>query len=1368
MEPAPDAEAAPVPPTASELERLLGAATDAIAAGDLESALRSADRARRLAPRSAEIATLLGRILLRLGKPGEAVVHLERASRELDDVKLECALIDALAAVDRREEAYERLGRALQAFATSPGDDLALAARRHVFAPGSPAAGWVGVRPDLTLWGEFAPSDEAILLAGPDDTAFTMSIEMSETDPPRSMFAAALAPTYHGPLLLTREDAPLLGGDMPFPPDFRLDGRCRAEDGEVSGWFRIGWGPALAPDVVARDEFRSIARIRPQPDMKPDGRFEFRAGLGALTTQGSRLRVAVEMPDGRLEELPDSPAFVRLPPAPRGRPRRSIRRRSHDEAEGRSIDVIVPVYIGRVETWTCLRSVLDAGGPAAELIVVDDASPDRELAADLEAMAARGEITLLQNKLNRGFPASVNRALKLHPSRDAVILNADAEVFPGWLERLRAAAYSAPDIGTATPFTNAGAIASYPAGGEAACDSSEAAEIQRLAAEVDDGVRVEVPTGVGFCMYIRRDCLTETGLLDSQLFARGYGEENDFCMRARALGWRHVLAADVFVRHLGAHSFGAARRALMERNGRLVALRHPEHDALVNAFLDADPVHPARRRLDEARLAGIPGDFVLLVSMAPIGGVDRFVLSRCQALREQGCTPLVLRPADRLDAVRLSMDGIELSDLVYDLEGETPLLLDLLRRVGPKWIELHHFLGHDADLVEKLLTLGPPYRVYVHDYGWICPRLTLLGGAGEYCGEPAAIECDACISTHGSSLPDLSARELRLRSHHWLGGADQVLVATHDVAERLRRYFPEAPIAIEPWEADRPARAATPHRLKKAVKVVIVGAIGVQKGYDVLLACAKDAAARDLPLDFVVIGYTKGDLVLMDTGKVFVTGQYEEDEVDALIEREQPNVALYPSVTPETWCFSLTHAMRHGLPVVAFDLGAVAERLRASSVDSELIPLGSDAEAINNCLLRLALRNQEASGGTMAAWRRCLLIDADPGIEPADDVLSLDASGSEPDGGADEGPMPDASSGLTATVQLMPLNKGVYTFSVQSATPNRMGDDGDVVLPAIQVAVAPGISTDNVEFMTGLRTEGAWLFDQRDMLIVKVKVHATPMLVTSFSMAGLTPLALHVERIDQRRPAAAAQPRIAAPVQPALPSAPPLPERQPARPEPALARLAEFRAAAADASTAAAPPPLDDAIGGSGPLASNGRKPLRTEIVAHISYRGDVSFVDTVWAGAMGEKLPMEAFTITPLEGLSAGDIEYKGLTATGVETPWIGGGAPCGTRRQRTPLTGFAVRLKGDRANRYDCEYRGSFGSGAIVGPLRNGAPLRSSNPEDYLQAIQVLFTEVPQPAEEVESGPPPVRPVAVETTAARSSRTIGPRFSVFREGVE
>jgi glycosyltransferase involved in cell wall biosynthesis len=130
----------------------------------------------------------------------------------------------------------------------------------------------------------------------------------------------------------------------------------------------------------------------------------------------------------------------------------------------------------------------------------------------------------------------------------------------------------------------------------------------------------------------------------------------------------------------------------------------------------------------------------------------------------------------------------------------------------------------------------------------------------------------------------------------------------------------------------------------------VVGAIGPEKGYDVLLACARDAAWRGLALEFVVVGHTFDDRRLLDTGCAFITGRYDEAEATALIRAQGAHLAFLPSIWPETWCFALGAAWRAGLSAAVFDIGAQAERVRATG-RGWILPLGLPPVAINNALL---------------------------------------------------------------------------------------------------------------------------------------------------------------------------------------------------------------------------------------------------------------------------------------------------------------------------------------------------------------------------------------------------------------------------------
>jgi glycosyltransferase involved in cell wall biosynthesis len=563
--------------------------------------------------------------------------------------------------------------------------------------------------------------------------------------------------------------------------------------------------------------------------------------------------------------------------------------------------------------------------------------------------------------------------------RDVILLNSDALVCAGWLERLRDAAEAAPDIGTAAPLSNDATILTYPRvdGQQPPPEGRMLDRIDRLAAKANPGLVIDIPTSVGFCMYIRRLCLAETGLFREDVFAQGYGEENDFCLRARHLGWRHVAATGVFVGHVGGQSFRAAREHLLRRNLALLERLHPGYHDLIARHVAADPLADARRRLDLARWRGLratgaraDAGAVILITHDEGGGVERQIGVRAREITAQGLRPIILRPA--ADGRCLVEPGqadkdiwrSDFPNLGYRMPEQLPELARLLRRERPKHVELHHQLGHHHDLLSLGALLGVPMDVFVHDYATICPRVTLVTTSNRYCGEPEATQCEACVADLGSRLrEEISVAALRRRTAADLATARQVVFPSADAEKRLRRYVPRLRGAITPWEADGPQLAMSLGRAgdrrpvaagrRRRRRVAIIGAIGTEKGYDVILDCARDAARRDLPLEFVVIGYTHDDMRLIDTGRAQITYRFDAEKAVAEITAQGADIAFIPSIWPETWCFALSDAWAAGLKAAVFDIGTQAERVRATN-NGWVLPLALPPLAINNTLIALA------------------------------------------------------------------------------------------------------------------------------------------------------------------------------------------------------------------------------------------------------------------------------------------------------------------------------------------------------------------------------------------------------------------------------
>ncbi|MFL6128220.1 MAG: glycosyltransferase [Mycobacteriales bacterium] len=243
------------------------------------------------------------------------------------------------------------------------------------------------------------------------------------------------------------------------------------------------------------------------------------------------------------------------------------------------VAVIVPVFNSYDEVVKCYEAFFRNTAADVPLLVVDDCGWDRRtvtvLESVFEAAAPPHTVVVLKQASNKGFVLTMNDAFEATGRADAVILNSDAVVTPEWLPRLRAAAYSTSTVGTATALTNYGTIVSVPHRNRQSNGVPGGLSIDDAARRIAAGsplLRPRIPTAIGHCTYVKRSVMDVIGYFDP-IFSPGYGEEVDFCQRALAAGFVHVVADDVFVFHRGGGSFGRSKK---------IDQRKYEHDQIVH------------------------------------------------------------------------------------------------------------------------------------------------------------------------------------------------------------------------------------------------------------------------------------------------------------------------------------------------------------------------------------------------------------------------------------------------------------------------------------------------------------------------------------------------------------------------------------------------------------------------------------------------------------------------------------------------------------------------------------------------------------------------------------------------------------------
>jgi len=1302
------------PDTDTEIAALLRRVTDATKAGNLPLALRMADRAHRLAPGALEITRLYCSLLITNGFAADASAEISSLKAGVRDAEFAAIDVEASLGAAGLEAAAAKLELYLSRFAISRWSGLAKIARRVVTQMGPACAGWIGVTPDYRLIGDLRNSDGSDLpmeVSLPEQSSVLELISCSDGWCDEGALGSIRA--EHGLRISSLSWlASPIGAAVSIPKDFGLSCEVTPVSTGLAGRVCLSWlPPEVVPSLFAvSGNARSEIWLEPDPDWPGHHRFEIKASAFKRWRRPV-VDLYVRLPDGREQQLYGSPYPLAAAKRHDRIGLKTAKIPEQDRALG--VKIIIPVYGGRQVVAECLASVCASVPQNVEIIVIDDASPDDSLRADLDGLANSGAITLLRNAENIGFPASVNRGITVAADHDVIVLNSDTIVFPGWLERMRAHAETYPQYATITPLSNAGSIASYPAVEEPKCPRDRAELRDELAATINAKAIVEAPTGVGFCMFMRRAAIDQVGDFDEYLFSLGYGEENDFCMRTSACGWKHGIACDIYVLHHGGMSFGPRKAALMARNGAILNQRHPSYPRLVEEFASRDPLAPFRRMLSAAEVAHQDKQ-CLVISLGIGGGVERHVSARLKDLRATGFSPILVRPSSDGKQLRIDSNEIPTAELRYDLDAEKEAFEAFLEGCTLEHLEIHHCLGVPAEIIDTCIRHAPSFDIYIHDFSWYCPRLTLLGLSNRYCGEPEIDRCEQCVGLLGTAMDDsIGVTDLRRRSLRWFVQATRVIVPTADTASRYQRQFPEVRFDVTPWEtALAPIKVQAP--LDDApLKIAVIGAIGEQKGYDFLLECARYAALRDLPVEFVVLGFTQDDPKLTQTGKIFITGRYEESEIPYLLQREAPAAAVFLSVTPETWCFSLSHALRANLPVLAFNQGAIAERLRASDVEYELVDLGITAQSLYRALVDLVERHR-----TNLASRHTPILHSGLAREPA--AASLFRSELPP--GVQR---VSVSENISATAEFLKLAKGVYLFSVASDDEEQR-DDTDA-LPAIQISTAPGIKGGAVEYLGSRNTGQHWLYRSGDNLVLKVNQSPADIVVTLITRPNLKPLQIDVQKLEGEG------------------------ERLTRR------QIGSLERARTSATQFANP---DMAL----PAVPETAECLKSQIVAHVQNVGDMVFFDQSWVGASDRLLSIEAFTITPMLNVAPAGIEYKCLMATGIESHWTEQGQPCGTRGLSTPLLGFAVRSKNEgHDGAFTCQYSGRFSSGKLMGPLKDGEMCSGIGPSDYLVSMWVRIIDHRKQREQVTDTSHSSQ--KTNRKSVRAQQPLGPRFSVFRE---
>ena len=224
------------------------------------------------------------------------------------------------------------------------------------------------------------------------------------------------------------------------------------------------------------------------------------------------------------------------------------------------IGIVICVHNALEDFKNCIVSLYSKKTLPFHLVVVDDGS-NNETKRFLQKSSLKYGFELITNEMSKGYTIAANQGINALSAKYIVLLNSDTIVTYKWLEKLIECMESDESNGIVGPLSNAASWQSVPKlkeGDDWCLNPLNGLTVEQMANIVQISTEKkfpEVPLINGFCYMISKKVIDAIGNLDDQTFPRGYGEEDDFSIRASEAGFKLRVADNCYVYHQKSKSF---------------------------------------------------------------------------------------------------------------------------------------------------------------------------------------------------------------------------------------------------------------------------------------------------------------------------------------------------------------------------------------------------------------------------------------------------------------------------------------------------------------------------------------------------------------------------------------------------------------------------------------------------------------------------------------------------------------------------------------------------------------------------------------------------------------------------------------------
>lgn len=600
-------------------------------------------------------------------------------------------------------------------------------------------------------------------------------------------------------------------------------------------------------------------------------------------------------------------------------------------------DVIIPIYNDYDCTIECIESVLkNTKFNGNYLILINNLSSDKRIKPLLEKYAKKyKQIIHLENKEDLGFFGTINRGMK-YSKNDVLLLEPNTEVTKNWLDKICKCAYSSNNIATVTPLSNNTTFESAPGLFELNNSIPEYSleQMGKLVEDCSNNYYPEIPIGHILCFFIKREILNKVGYFDQVL--KGYESEIDFCFRCYEFGYRHVLCDDTYIFHKETESFLELKENCKKKEFEVLKEKYSKYKQKLNLWVQSNPIDyiGINIALTIGNIEERPNIlFIIHDWKTNIGGTTLHARDLIDNMRdkfnfhvftfENGIYKVYSYFRNVETSIVYPKISVSMKTLNYFNKEYYRILFRIVDDFKISFVHIHHLINHYFDVCDVLCDKKIKYMITLHDYYCQCPLINKIYKGEEYCGNPSTKQCNDCLYYIYKEKIDIQSwkenwERLLQNSNYVITPSESTKYEILDVYKNINITVIEHGIDIKKSESKLDVN-------DEYNDIAFLGAIGIHKGSRILDRFIEDNMLNNSKVHLFGITSSK----INKCNEHYIDhGAYTRDKLKELLQRNNIKLICLFSIWPETYSYTMTEAIACGIPVISYDFGAIAERIK--------------------------------------------------------------------------------------------------------------------------------------------------------------------------------------------------------------------------------------------------------------------------------------------------------------------------------------------------------------------------------------------------------------------------------------------------------